>query len=158
MRKSLFLAAIISSSAVLLTAADPQPLNVKPGLWQVTMTSTIQGLPAPSTTTYKSCVKKEDLAKYPFTDRDDKCTWTVGNSTGGKMDAKGTCMPPGEGKVDFNIHLDALNTESVTGTGQLSMNGPSGAMNGTYAATAKWIGAACPKERNKAAHTRRRNQ
>jgi hypothetical protein len=131
MRQSLFLAAIISSSAVLLTAADLQPLNVKPGLWQVTMTSTIQGLPAPSTTTYKSCVKKEDLAKYPFTDRED---------------AKGTCMPPGAGKVDFNIHLDALNTESVSGTGQLSMNGPSGAMNGTYAATAKWIGAACPKE------------
>src|SRR5689334_2893326 len=102
MQKSLFLAAIISSSAVLLMAADPQPLNVKPGLWQITMTSTIQGLPAPSTTTYKSCVKKEDLAKYPFTDPDDKCTWTVGNSTGGKMDTKGTCMPPGQGKVDFN--------------------------------------------------------
>ena len=52
----------------------------------------------------------------------------------------------GRGKVDFNIHLEALNTESVTGTGQLSMNGPRGAMNATYAATAKWIGAACPKE------------
>jgi hypothetical protein len=143
MRTSLLLAAIVSSSAVLLMAADPQPLNVKPGLWQVTMTSTIQGLPAPSKTTYKSCVKKEDLAKYPFTDADQKCTWTVGNSTGSRMDAKGTCMPPGEGKVDFNIHLDAVNTESVTGTGQLSMNGPIGAMNGTYAATAKWIGAAC---------------
>lgn len=146
MRTSIFLGVILFSSAVLLTASDPQPLNVKPGLWQVTMTSTIQGLPAPSTTTYKSCVKKEDLAKYPFTDPDNNCTWTVGNSTGGKMDTKGTCMPPGQGKVDFNVHLDALNTESVTGTGQLSMNGPRGAMNGTYAATAKWIGATCPKE------------
>ena len=145
MRKSLFFAAIVLSPAVLLMAADLQPLNVKPGLWQVTMTSTIQGLPAPSTTTYKSCVKKEDLTKYPFTDPDDKCTWTVGNSTSDKMNAKGTCMPPGAGKVDFNIQLNALNTESVNGTGQLSMNGPSGAMNGTYAATAKWIGAACPK-------------
>ena len=46
MQKSLFLAAIISSSAVLLMAADPQPLNVKPGLWQVTMTSTIQRSPS----------------------------------------------------------------------------------------------------------------
>src|SRR5215467_14884252 len=126
MRKFVFLGVILSSAA-LLTAGGPQPLNVKPGLWQVTMTTKVQG--NPSATNYKSCVKKEDLDKYPFTDPDYKCTWTVQESTGSKMDAKGTCMTP-DGKVDFNLQLEAPTTESVKATGQLSFNGPRGAING----------------------------
>ena len=143
MRKMIFLAAIILSATVLL-AANLEPLNVKPGLWQVTMTSTISGLRAPIVNNYKSCVKKEDLDKYPFTDHADKCTWTVQSSTGSKMEASGTCMPQGMGKVDFSISLEAVDSENVKGTGQLTLNGPAGTMNGNYSGTGKWIGATCP--------------
>src|ERR1700681_3592680 len=142
MRRMILLAAVLLSATVLL-AATVEPLNVKPGLWQVTMTSKINGLPAPTTNTYKSCVKKEDLDKYPFTDPKAKCTWTVQNSTGSKMDATGTCMPEGQGKIEFNMHLEALDSENVKGTGQLTANGPGGVMNGNYSATAKWVGATC---------------
>src|ERR1700680_733742 len=137
MRKMILLAAVLLSATVLL-AATLEPLNVKPGLWQVTMTSTISGLPAPTVSTYKSCVKKEDLDKYPFTDPKDKCAWTVQSSTGSKMEATGTCMPEGMGKVDFSMRLEALDSENVKGTGKLTANGPAGAMNGNYSATAKW--------------------
>src|SRR5712671_3692091 len=143
MRRMIMLATIILSATVLL-AANLEPLNVKPGLWQVTMTSTISGLRAPIVTNYKSCVKKEDLDKYPFTDHADKCTWTVQSSTGSKMAASGTCMPEGMGKVDFTIDLEAVDSENVTGTGQLTANGPAGAMNGNYSGKGKWIGATCP--------------
>jgi hypothetical protein len=143
MRKTILLTAI-SLLGIVLLAATLEPLNVKIGLWQVTMTNTISGLPAPTTTTYKTCVKKEDLDKYPFTDPKAKCTWTVQNSTGNKMDATGTCMPDGQGKIDFHIHLEALDSENVKGTGQLTFNGPGGAMSGNYSATAKWASASCP--------------
>jgi hypothetical protein len=147
MRKTVLLTAILLSGVALL-AATLEPLNVKPGLWQVTMTNTISGLPKPTTNTYKSCVKKEDLNKYPFTDPKDKCNWTVQTSTSSKMDATGTCMPGDMGKVDFNIHLEALDSENVKGTGQLTFNGPSGAMTGNYSATAKWTSATCPAGMN----------
>jgi hypothetical protein len=143
MRKIILLGAVLLSATVLL-AASLEPLNVNTGLWQVTMTSTINGLPRPNTSAYKTCVKKEDLNKYPFADPKAKCTWTVLSSTGSKMDASGTCMPEGQGKLDFRMRLDALDSQNVNGTGQLTANGPGGTLNGNYSATAKWIGATCP--------------
>ena len=142
MRKLIFLVAVLFTATALL-AATLEPLNVKTGLWQVTMVSKINGMPAPTTTTYKSCVKKEDLDKYPFTDPKAKGNWTVVSSTGSKMEATGTCMPEGQGKVDFTMSLEALDTENVKGTGQLTITGPI-SMQGTYSATGKWAGATCP--------------
>jgi hypothetical protein len=142
MRKTVFLAATLLSATVLL-AATLEPLNVKAGLWQVTMVSKVSMLPAPTTNTYKSCVKKEDLDKYPFTDPKDKCSWTVQSSTGSKMDATGTCMPD-VGKVDFVMHLEAVDSENVKGTGSLTATTPAGTFNGTYSGTGKWVGATCP--------------
>ena len=143
MRKPILLTAILLSG-IALWGATLEPLNVKTGLWQVTMTNTISGLPKPTTSTYKSCVKKEDSDKYPFTDPKDKCTWTVQTSKGNKMEATGTCMPEGQGKVDYIIRLEAIDSENVKGTGQLTFDGPGGAITGTYSATAKWASATCP--------------
>jgi hypothetical protein len=90
-------------------------------------------------------LKKEDLNKYPFTDPEKKCAYTVLSSTGTTMEVRGTCAPGSEGaKIDFKMRLDALDSENVKGTGQMTMSGPSGSMNGNYAATAKWIAATCP--------------
>jgi hypothetical protein len=146
MRKMILLNAVLASATVLLADSSVQPLNVKPGLWEVTMSITLNGMGTPPrTNTYKSCLKKEDLNKYPFTDPDKKCTYTVLSSTGSTMEARGTCAPGSEGaKIDFKLRLDAVDTENVKGTGQMTMSGPGGSMNGNYAATAKWLGATCP--------------
>jgi hypothetical protein len=130
--------------ATVLTVTGLTPLNVKTGLWRVTMTSKISSLPAPNTSTYDSCVKKEDLDKYPFTDPDDNCNWKVLTSTGSEMEATGTCKPPGMGNVSFSMKLVATDTQNVKGTGQLTINGQGATMNGTYSGTAKWISATCP--------------
>ena len=60
------------------------------------------------------------------------------------MDATGTCMPDGQAKIDFNMRLEAVDSENVEGTGHLTANTPAGVMNGTYSATGKWVGATCP--------------
>ena len=43
MRRMILLVAVLLSATVLLAAAL-EPLNVKPGLWQVTMTNTIKAV------------------------------------------------------------------------------------------------------------------
>ena len=142
--RNMILSGVVLLSATALMAASLDPLNVKTGLWQVTMTSKVNQLPAPNTSTYESCVRKEDLSKYPFTDPEANCTWNVVSSTGSKMEANGTCTPEGMGNVEFRMRLEAVDSGNVRGTGQLTANGPAGIMNGSYAGTAKWINAKCP--------------
>jgi Protein of unknown function (DUF3617) len=176
MRKMILLGAVSLSATVLLMASGLQPLNLKPGLWETTMTTTISGLPpippdmqarlaqmppeqrakleammksryggTPQTRTYRSCVRKEGLDKYPFSDPDKKCTYNVLTSTGSKMDVRGTCMPGSEGaKIDFNYRLEALDPEHAKGTGQAAITSGGQTMNGIYSGTGKWIGASCP--------------
>lgn len=145
MRKMVLLGAVLASATILLADSSVQPLNVKPGLWEVTMNIAINGMGTPPrTNTYRSCLKKEDLNKYPFSDPDKKCTYTVLSSTGSTMEARGTCAPGSEGaKIDFKLRLDALDSENVKGTGQMTMSAPGGTMTGNYAATAKWLSVNC---------------
>ncbi len=141
MRKTLSLAAISLAATLLLAANNLQPLNVKTGLWQVTMT--IKGLGAPQVHTYKSCVTKENLTQYPFADRDKNCNYNVNKSTSSHMDVSGTCMPKEGGKADFKIQLDATDSEDVQGTGQLTLSSPQGNMQGDYSGKGKWIASSC---------------
>jgi hypothetical protein len=143
MRKLIVPAAVLVWVAVFI-AAVLDPLNVKTGLWQVTMTSKISTVPAPTTKTYQSCVKKEDLGNYPFSDPMYNCDWKVLKSTGSEMEATGTCKPEGMGNVSFNMKLVASDSENVKGTGQLAVNGPGGNISGTYSGTGKWVSAMCP--------------
>lgn len=102
---------------------------------------------APQTNTYKSCVKKEDLNKYPFSDPQRKCTYNVADSTGSKMNVSGTCPPGSDGmKVDFKMQLEAVDSEHVKGTGQIVMTGGGRTTNANYSGMGKWLGATCPAD------------
>jgi hypothetical protein len=146
MRKMVLLGAVFASATILLADSSVQPLNVKPGLWEVTMNIAMAGMETPPhTNTYRSCLKKEDLNKYPFSDPDKRCTYTVLSSTGTTMEARGTCAPGSEGaKIDFKLRLDAIDTENVKGTGQMTMSVGGTTMNGIYTATSKWLSGTCP--------------
>jgi hypothetical protein len=49
------LGAVLASATILLADSNVQPLNVKPGLWEVTMNITINGMgTSPRTNTYRS--------------------------------------------------------------------------------------------------------
>lgn len=139
MRSVIFMGAVVLSASVL--SAELTPLSVKTGLWEVTMTSTVMGTPHPRT--YKSCLKKEDLNKYPFGDTEHKCTYTVVKSTGATMEAHGTCTPP-DGRVDFDLKLDVVDAENIKGTGKMTISAAGTTMDGAYAGSAKWMGATCP--------------
>lgn len=139
-KRIVFIGVLLSAATV--AAVSLAPLNIKTGAWQVTMTNSVNGMP-PRTSSYTSCVRQEDLTKYPFTDPKANCNWNVTSSTGSAMQANGTCVPPNVGTLLFSMQLTVLNPEHVEGTGQLTANGPNGSLNGKYYGTGHWIGAQC---------------
>jgi hypothetical protein len=140
-KRIVFVVAVLS--AAIVAAASLVPLSIKTGAWQVTMTSSINGMP-PHTTSYTSCVRPGDLTKYPFTDPKANCSWNVISSTGSAMQANGTCMPRNMGTVQFVMQLTAIDAEHVQGMGQVTSNSPNGPTSGKYSGTGRWIGAQCP--------------
>ena len=130
-------------TATVILAASLAPLSIKTGAWQVTMSSSINGMP-PHTSSYTSCIRPGDLTKYPFTDPKASCTWNVVSSTSSTMQANGTCTPRNMGTLQFVMQLTAADAEHVHGTGQVTASTPNGTMNGNYSGEAKWIAAQCP--------------
>lgn len=182
MRRMILLGAVLSSAMVLLVlvaGGNVNPLNLKTGLWQTTMTAIISGAPpmtpdmqaklaqlspeqrakleammkseyggTPRTTTWKSCVKKEDLNKWPFDDPRKHCKYTVQSSTGTTMEVSGSCMENDGSKFDFKVHLVAPDSEHAAGTGQIVISQGAQNITGKYSGSSKWLGASCPAELN----------
>ena len=177
MRKLLFVIVIgLVSCVVVAQNARYQPLNVKTGLWQVTVTTSVSGLPpmtpemqakfdqmtpeqraqimarfsgTPHTRTYKKCVKQEDLDKAPFSGKDEKCNWTLVDSSSSGIEIRGTACDAGKDQgmeTDVAVKIHALDSENVKGTVQGTATGNGRTMNvsGTY--SGKWLGGTCTAE------------
>ncbi|MBZ5700654.1 MAG: DUF3617 domain-containing protein [Acidobacteriia bacterium] len=170
MRKLVVLGVFFSWVLVAMAGDKVQPLNIKTGLWQVTITSAVSGRPpvpadvlarmspeqraryeaamkkmvsaAPKTTTHNNCVTKEQLNKDPFSDEKKSCTRTVLKSTGSRMEIREVCEGNGV-KSDITIQIEALNSENVKGVGHVTAAGGDKSMNINTNFTGKWIGAVC---------------
>jgi len=155
---------------VVLATGQVQPLNIKAGLWEVTVISTVSGRPpippevlarmtpeqkakfeaamkgmasdTPKTRAYKNCVTKEQLNQDPFSDEGRNCTRTVLKATGSMMEIREVCEREGA-KSDMTIQLEAPNSENVKGSGHVTEAGGSNSMNVSTTFTAKWLGAVC---------------
>jgi hypothetical protein len=155
-------------------AADAiQPLDVKVGLWEVTGTNAVSGLPpipqdvldkmpperrakleavmkersgqGPKTTTRKHCVTKEELEKSAVLGEDSKsCTRTVVTSTRRKLDARISCVEEGNRRAG-TFDLEAADREHVKGSMRMVVTGGDKTMTVTSTFTGKWIGPACEK-------------
>jgi Protein of unknown function (DUF3617) len=175
MRKLVW-ASVICLSVPLAWAAEGkyQPLNVKTGAWETTYVTTISGTPpipadmlakmtpeqrarfqeamgrmasgTPRTRTYKTCETKKDLEKDPFEDKENSCVGTVLTSTGSKMEVHEVCTME-DAKVDAKVHIEAVDSEHVTGTVQSNASGGGNTMNINGTFTSKWLGAICTDQR-----------
>lgn len=155
-------------------AADkPQPMNVKPGLWETRMTTTTSGeMPIPAellakltpeqrakieqkqkdnssektrTLTDKSCVTKKQLEEgLEFGHEEGKCTRTVVNSTASVIDVRISCVDAGM-NTSGTLHFEAVTPESMKGSSQMNATGGDHAMSVHISFTAKWIGPVCSK-------------
>lgn len=172
MRKVTLCAMTCLSASILWAAGKYQPLNVKTGVWQTTLTTVVSGAPpipqdmiekmtpeqrarfdammkkmasgTPNTRTSKSCLTREDLEKDPFNDM-KSCKETVVTSTGSKMEVKEICTDE-RGTVNANVRIEATDSENVKGWVQSTVNGEGKTMNVNGTFTSKWIGAVCTEK------------
>jgi hypothetical protein len=153
MKKALLVRAACMIASVAMGSGKYEPLNIKTGLWQVTETWSATGLPngmsvPPHTTTYKNCVTQKDLAANPFNDVQQKCSWTVLNSTATDMELKGTgCAVGGNDDVKANVHLKlhVVDQEHVTGSGDWTGTANGQSMSGSASGSGKLVSATCSK-------------
>ncbi|HEY4052352.1 MAG TPA: DUF3617 domain-containing protein [Terriglobales bacterium] len=173
-----FVALSVSSSGQKKNADDSQhgatlqPLNIKPGLWEQTVNSTVAGeMPIPAemlnrltpeqrarmedrmkansaahthTTTDKHCLSKEDAQKNKFLnlDRNKECTGTITTST--STSAKGRVSCESEGmKMTGALEILARDSEHVNGSWHATTNGAGHTMNVDSTFTSKWLGPSC---------------
>jgi len=96
----------------------------------------------PSTTTNKSCVKKEDLTNFNPGGMAKSCKTTVSNSSGSKFEAKVDCDLP-DNKSTSTVVAEALSSESMTFKVMSSGTASGRPMNMTLNGAGKWLGATC---------------
>ena len=156
MKKAIALPILGLAALLLLASDDVRPLNVKPGLWQMTQTIKWTGLPDqyasvmpnPQTTTYKSCVRAKDLNGNPWADGSgDNCVWTVLKSTGTDMEVRGkSCSMGSEWGMTSEIHgtIHVVDSENGTGSMEIALAGNGQNVNGHAAYVGKWVAPSCP--------------
>jgi hypothetical protein len=155
------------------TADSVQPLDVKPGLWETATTTEVSGMPpmpadvlakmAPEqrakfeaamkaraaqgakTTTRRTCMTKEELSKpLTFGDDDKSCQRTIISSSRSKQEGHLECTNETM-KRSGDVHIEAINSENVKGSMQMTATGGGRTMNVNMGFTAKWIGTSCAK-------------
>jgi Protein of unknown function (DUF3617) len=167
----ILLGLLVALPFAMQSGSSIQPLDVKLGLWETTVTTTMTGLPTiPDSalaqmppdqrakieqmiqerngkpTTTKSCLTKDKLQNTnPFQKAPPGCTYTVLSSTGSKMEVKMECTRNGM-TMAGNVVVNASDSENVKGTVHMnatSSTGESGAMKMDSSFTSKWVAAAC---------------
>jgi hypothetical protein len=170
MRNQFLLALIFLGSLTVCAADIITPLNVKEGLWEVTVTHSMTGLPAANippdalakmppeqrarveammkggsnTDVRKECVTKEKLEKQSaFSNNRGDCTRTVVSSTGRKIEVKFHCVEK-QSSSDGSFVMEAIASDNVKGTMHLVSNTSSGRnVTMDLTITSKYLGPEC---------------
>ena len=171
MRTKFLLSLIVLSSLHLWAADKITPLNIKEGLWEMTVTHSMTGMPAippetlakmspeqrsrveaamkqsgmggPTADVHKECVTKEKLDKQSaFSDNRKECTRTVLSSTGSKLEIKVHCEEK-QSSTDATLLLEAISSDNVKGSMQSVTNTTGRTMNMNFTFSSRYLGPAC---------------
>jgi hypothetical protein len=169
MRTKFLLALIIFSSLTFWAADKLTPLNIKEGLWEMTVTHSMTGMPAippetlarmppeqrarveaamkgaPTADVHKECVTKEKLEKQMAfdenrKDKDNDCTRTIVTSTGSKVEMKFHCE---QSSTDGTLLLEAVTSDSVKGSMHSVTNSHGRSMNMDLTFSSRYLGSVC---------------
>lgn len=155
-----------------LAVSAAERLNVKTGLWEITASTQMSGMPplpkemldkltpeqraeiegslkkgqggAPHTETSRECISERDLDK-PFEAGDrDECTHEIVRSTRTSQEFKLTCT--GEYKGSGTFKITAPTPETMTGALDISVGEGSMRMNVKADMKGRWLGPDCGEE------------
>jgi hypothetical protein len=163
------IALLACSCAAPALAADK--LDVKPGLWEITSSHHITGIPpmpkdwadkvtpeqraameaafrkesekGPQTDTDRECINKEDMEK-PFDIGDRDCTQTVERTTRTTQEVRLTCT--GETRGSGVLRVTTPTPETMTGTLELQLGDGKDPMRVKSELKGRWLGPDCGDE------------
>jgi hypothetical protein len=165
------LGAGLALGATLITAAIAATLDVKPGLWEITSQGEASGMPpippqalanmspqqreqimaamagamarANQPNVTRSCITQKMIERgwEPNQDHRGNCSQTRTSSTSSSLDARMVCT--GEQQATGNLHIDALDRETIRGTFNMVMTGGSNTMTMKRTLQGKWLGGDC---------------
>ena len=163
------LSSIVAVALVAATSscALADSLNVKTGAWEMTMTTSVTGMPVPSeklaqmppqqraalesvmrtrasqatTHVVKSCVTQEDLdqGRMSESDDDDQCTQTFLTKSASKVVVEKTCPPPDASTS--RMTMEATSPESLVNSIDMVRGGADGKVH--VEIKGRWLGATC---------------
>jgi Protein of unknown function (DUF3617) len=164
-------------TAAVWAADNVTPLDVRLGLWETKSTSQMNGTPpipesmlrslspeqrtkmeamakareakGPQSHTQQTCVTKEMLAKAMAFGGKDGCTSTVIRSSRRAQDVRFTCTDSNSNmKGTGEFHIDAADSEHVTGTSTVKMEGGGNTMDVKASFTSHWVSADCGAQKH----------
>ncbi len=169
--RTLFIGMCLSAGALSpARAADNPPLDVKPGLWEMTSDSersgklplppealarmtpeqrakleaAMQGSMGPRHRVVKRCVTQADIDKgFEEMERigHGRCTQNVASSTPTLREGSFSCAAPQNASGHYRF--EARSPEAVVGNWEVTVNGGDNAMNVKVAMHGKWLGSDC---------------
>ena len=166
------LIAATGAAMTLGTALAAEPINIKPGLWDVTQTMTMSGAPLyvegfnaaqraeyakswartankPETEQDKQCITAKDIKEARlFEDKRSEgkqCTRTVKSQTSTAWRASSECKDENTTNL-LELDYTAPAPERFTGSVKSTMTSPNGKTVIDIKMSGKWIGASCPDE------------
>jgi Protein of unknown function (DUF3617) len=176
LKTQLLLGTALLAAGVLWTAASwaaNQTFDVKPGLWDITTTTEISGMPpvpnldqmtpeqrarvegamknmtaAPHVNKTKSCVTREGIEKAiakASSSQNNRCATKISNMTASRVDLHIECTPEkGEMKTNGDITIERQDPEHIKGNGGMKVGGVNGrTMNVKWSMTGAFISSDC---------------
>ncbi|MGH9408428.1 MAG: DUF3617 domain-containing protein [Vicinamibacterales bacterium] len=146
-----FAAACGITATTFLGQATVTPMNIKPGYWQDTITTTVAGRGTPKTRSIKFCVAQKDLSSNRFGQMDQsegmKCRDQVIRSTATDLEIERTCT---DGTSGSALHMTShvIDSEHVTGHNEMTMRMGSRMIQSSVKIEGTWLDATCPAGRD----------
>jgi hypothetical protein len=159
--------------AAVLSAADFRPLDVKTGQWETTVSGQTTGMPpipdsvlnqltpeqrakmqaaiqansGAKSTVSKHCMTQQDLQKgFNLQDEANKaCSRVAVTSTSSKEEIRMDCTAGGA-KTTGVVKLEAVDSEHVRGSMQMTSSNDGRSMNMNFTFASKWVGPACTEK------------
>jgi hypothetical protein len=172
MKSNVTLAIALLWPLACLAAESYRPLDVRPGLWETSITSQLSGMPpipadvlarltpeqrarieaamkareakGPQTTVHKSCLTSDDLKK-PLDfggESNGMCKRTIVASSATRQDIHIECTS-GAAKTAGDVHVEAVDPENVKGDSRVTTADGSRKMDIRVTFTGRWLGASC---------------
>jgi hypothetical protein len=129
-----------------LVAASPwagaQPLNIRPGGWDITMSVAING-GAPKVSPIKSCVTKEDLERDQAFQKDEDCSYKISARSPTRFAGAVTCKNDSmQTRGEFEVVAASPET-IVMKTSTKGSSAKGGSVDARMEMKGRWASASC---------------